>query len=76
MKTESGGGFVYHFGHVFRDRLGSLHRGDGDSAGLFHAELAIETFLKLVLSEVQFGVPVVCPLKHTHVHTTESKTDK
>lgn len=55
--------FVYHFDHVFSDRLGSLHRVDGDRAGLLHAELTLETLLKFLLSEVQFGVVMVCPLK-------------
>lgn len=63
---EATEGFVYHFGHVFSDGLGSLHRVNGDSAGLLHAELTFETLLELLLSEVQFGVVVVCPLKHVN----------
>lgn len=63
-------GYVYHFGHVFSDRLGSLHRVDGDRAGLLHAELTFETLLKFLLSEVQFGVLMVFPLKKTYKRYT------
>lgn len=60
MKTV---GSVYHFGHVFSDRLGSLHRVNGDGADLLHIELTLETLDELLLSEVQFGVTMVFPLK-------------
>lgn len=55
-------GFVYHFDHVVSDRLSSLHRVDGDLAGLLHAELSFETLLKFLMSEVQLGVVMVFPL--------------
>lgn len=76
IKMKSTGVLVYHFDHVCSDVLGSLHRVDGDSAGLFHVELLFETLLKLLLSEVQFGVVVVRPLKHIHKQTTVRKTDR
>lgn len=63
-------GFVYHFGHVFSDRLGSLHRVNGDRAGLLHVELTFETLQELLQSEVQFGVVMVCPLKNKHKKDT------
>lgn len=66
--------FVYHSGHVFSDGLASLHRVDGDGAGLFNAELTFETLLKVHLTEVQFGVTMVCPLKHKY--TTGTKTNR
>lgn len=64
--------FAYHSGHVFSDGLASLHRVDGDGASLFNAELMFETLLKVHLTEVQFGVTVVFPLKHKN--TTGNKT--
>lgn len=56
-------GHIYHFGHVFSDRLGSLNGVNGDGAVLLHIELTLETLIELLLSEVQFGVVMVCPLK-------------
>lgn len=51
--------FVYHLCHVLRDGLGSLHRVDGDGAGLLDGQLSLEALLELVLREVQFGEVVL-----------------
>lgn len=68
---------AYHFSHVFGDRLGCLHRVNGDRAGLLNAELEFETFLELVSSEIQLWVLVVIPLNtHTHTHRKKISQEK
>lgn len=61
--SVSTAGCVYHSAHVFSDRLGSLHRVDGDLAGLLHVTLTFEALLKLLQGKVQIGVVMMCPLK-------------
>lgn len=51
--------FAYHLCHVLRDGLGSLHRVDGDGAGLLDGQLPLEALLQLALREVQFGEAVL-----------------
>lgn len=50
---------AHHLRHILRDGLGSLHRVDGDGAGLLDGQLPLESLLQLVLREVQFGEVVL-----------------
>lgn len=57
------GEHIYHFSHVFSYGLNRLNRVDGDGAGLLHTQLTLKTLLQLLLSEVEFGIGVMLPLK-------------